>query len=200
MLDQASRLWRRDLRKTKACGGCLRNSASSSMRKGACPLAMSTRTFASTGRATGTFAVTLAGEDALAAECAAAETGDVAAQLGLAFLALAGAGEASPRRMRALVEREGAEAIFAKAALRAKPCKRSRRRPALREIFGAHAYGAEFVVGAAAAFGEIEAFRFKALIERARALNARSLRLTPWRAFLIAGLDRQRRRVVGRYD
>jgi sulfite reductase beta subunit-like hemoprotein len=45
------------------------------------------------------------------------------------------------------------------------------------------------VVGAAAAFGEIEAARLKALIERARALNARSLRLTPWRAFLIAGLD-----------
>ena len=51
-------------------------------------------------------------------------------------------------------------------------CKRSQRRPALREILGAHAYGAEFVVGAAAAFGEIEASRFKALIERARALGA----------------------------
>ena len=40
-------------------------------------------------------------------------------------------------------------------------------------------------------FGEIEAVRFKALIERARALGASSLRLTPWRAFLIAGLDRR---------
>ena len=60
----------------------------------------------------------------------------------------------------------------------------------MRDILGAHAYGAEFVVGAAAPFGEIEAVRFKALIERARALNASSLRLTPWRAFLIAGLDR----------
>ena len=44
-------------------------------------------------------------------------------------------------------------------------------------------------IGAATAFGEIEAVRFKALIERACALNASSLRLTPWRAFLIAGLD-----------
>ena len=35
----------------------------------------------------------------------------------------------------------------------------------------------------------MEAARFKALIERARALYAHSLRLTPWRAFLIAGLD-----------
>jgi sulfite reductase beta subunit-like hemoprotein len=41
------------------------------------------------------------------------------------------------------------------------------------------------------AFGEIEAARLKALIERARALNARSLRLTPWRAFLMVGLDRR---------
>jgi precorrin-3B synthase len=136
----------------------------------------------------GMFAVTLADDDGLAAQCAPDETGDVAARLGLAFLALAGDGEAAPRRMRTLVEREGAEAIFAKAALRAKPCKGSRRRPALREVLGAHAYGAEFVVGAAAAFGEMEAARFKALIERARGLYAHSLRLTPWRAFLIAGL------------
>jgi precorrin-3B synthase len=137
----------------------------------------------------GTFAVHLAGADALAAQCAPAEAGDVAARLGFAFLALARAGEAAPRRMRALVERIGAEAIFAKAGLRAKPCKRSQERPALREILGAHAYGAAFVVGAAAPFGEIEAFRSKAVIERARGLGASGLRLTPWRAFLIAGLD-----------
>ena len=66
----------------------------------------------------GTFAVYLAGDDTLAAQCAPDETGDVAARLGLAFLALAGAGEAAPRRMRALVEREGASAMFAEAGLR----------------------------------------------------------------------------------
>jgi precorrin-3B synthase len=138
----------------------------------------------------GTFKAFLGGDDALAAECARSETGDVAARLGLTFLSIAGDGEAAPRRMRALVEREGAEAIFAKAALCPKPCKRSHRWPALREVLGAHAYGAEFVVGAAAAFGEIEAACLKALIERVRDLNAGSLRLTPWRALLIAGLDR----------
>ena len=137
----------------------------------------------------GTFAVYLAGDDMLAAQCASDETGDVAARLGLAFLVLTGAGEGTVRRMRALVERERAEAIFAKAALRAEPYKRPQRRPALRDVLGAHAYGAKFVVGAAAAFGEIDAVRFKALIENARALGASSLRLTPWRAFLITGLD-----------
>jgi precorrin-3B synthase len=138
----------------------------------------------------GTFAITLAGEDALAAECAPDAVGAVAARLASAFLALAGDGEGAPRRMRALVERKGAEAIFANAALRPKPCKRPQLSAALRDVIGAHLYGAEFVVGAAAAFGEIEAARLKALIERARALNARTLRLTPWRAFLITGLDR----------
>ena len=59
----------------------------------------------------------------------------------------------------------------------------------MRDVLGAHAFGAAIVVGAAAAFGEIEAIRFKALIERARALGANGLRLTPWRTFVIAGLD-----------
>lgn len=136
-----------------------------------------------------TFAVRLAGEDALAAHCEPRKTGDVAVRLVNAFLALGGDGEGAPRRMRALVEREGAEAIFAKAALRAEPCKRSQQRPAAREVLGAHVYGAEFVVGAAAAFGEMEAARLKTLIERARVLNANSLRLSPWRTFFIAGFD-----------
>ncbi len=139
----------------------------------------------------GAFAVYLAGEDALAGECGPEAVGAVAVRIANAFLALAGDGEGAPRRMRALVERECAVAIFANAALRPKPYKRPQRSPALRDIMGAHLYAAEFVVGAAAAFGEIEAVRLKALIERARALNARSLRLTPWRAFLIAGLDQR---------
>ncbi len=139
----------------------------------------------------GTLAVFLAGDDALAMQCAPAEAGDVAARLGFSFIALAGDAEARPRRMRALVERTGAAAVFSGAACKTKPGARSQRRALLRDMLGAHAYGAEFVVGAAAPFGEIEAVRFQALIERARALGANSLRLTPWRAFLIAGLDRR---------
>jgi precorrin-3B synthase len=139
----------------------------------------------------GTFAVFLAGEDAVAAGCSPGETGDVAARLGLAFLALAGDGEAAPRRMRALVDRTGAAAVFTKAGLRAEQGARSRESPALRDVLGAHAYGLEFVVGAAAPFGEIEATRFKTLIERARSLDAKSVRLTPWRAVLIAGLEQR---------
>ena len=148
----------------------------------------------------GTFGVFLAGENALAAECAPDESGDVAARLGGAFLALAGAGEAAPRRMRALVERDGAEAIFAEAGCEAKPRRRSPGRASLRDLLGVQVFGAAVTVGAAAAFGAIDAGRFNALIERARMLGASGLRLTPWRAFLIAGLDSRRRRVDARLD
>ena len=137
----------------------------------------------------GMFAVFLAGDDALAAECAPDEAGDVAARLGIAFMTLAGAGEMAPRRMRALIERRGAQAVFAEAALQAKPCARSQRRAALRDVLGARVFGSSVVVGAAAPFGEFEAARFNAFVARARALGANGLRLTPWRAFMIVGLD-----------
>ena len=136
-------------------------------------------------------AVYLAGEDALAAECAPGETGEIAVRLGRAFVRLAGAGEGSPRRMRALVARQGVTAIFVEAGLEAKSRTRSQRRASLGDLLGAHELGAHVVVGAAAAFGEIAAGRFLTLIERARTLGASGLRLTPWRAFLIAGLDRK---------
>jgi precorrin-3B synthase len=138
------------------------------------------------------FAVFLAGEDALAAECAPAEAGDAAARLGRAFLALASAGEEAPRRMRALVERRGARPVFAEAGYGTKPRLRSQRRASLRDVLGSHAFGGAIVVGAAAAFGEIDAGRFTTLIARAGALGADGLRLTPWRAFFITGLDPRR--------
>jgi precorrin-3B synthase len=133
----------------------------------------------------------LAGDDALAARCAPAEAGDVAARLGLAFLALGGRSDTAPRRMRALVERTGASALFAGANCEAMSRPRSQRRAVLRDILGVRQFGAAFVVGAAVPFGEIEAVRLKALVERARALDASGIRLTPWRAFVTTGLDRR---------
>ena len=88
-----------------ACGACRRSSASSLTRMAACRSATSTRTSASR-RPRWHVAVFLAGEMRWPRECAPDEIGDVAARLGRAFLALAGAGEAAPRRMRALVERK----------------------------------------------------------------------------------------------
>jgi precorrin-3B synthase len=135
----------------------------------------------------GTFAVFVAGEDALAAECRPQETGDVAARVCGAFLRLAD--DLAPRRMRNLVARLGARAVFAEAGVEARARTRGLRRANLADVLGAHVYGTVAVVGAAAAFGEIDAIRFAALIERAQTSGATGLRLTPWRAFLIAGLD-----------
>jgi precorrin-3B synthase len=139
----------------------------------------------------GALAVFLAGDDALAAQCPPAEAGDVAARLGRAFLALAGADEAAPRRMRALIEPTGASAVFTEAGCETQPSARSLRRAVLRDILGVREFGPAVVVGAAAPFGEIAASRLAALIERARSLGANGLRLTPWRAFLITGLNRR---------
>ena len=137
----------------------------------------------------GRFAVYLAGEDALSTECTPGHTGAIAARLALAFMALAGSGEAAARRMRALIERTGAAAVFAKAGCEAKPCARSERRAALRDILGPQVFGSNIVVGAAVAFGQFDADRFRALVERARALGATGLRITPWRAFTFVGLE-----------
>jgi precorrin-3B synthase len=135
------------------------------------------------------FAIFLAGEDALAAECASMDASHAGAKLSWAFLKFAGVGEGAPHRMRALVEQRGAGPVFAEAGYQTKPRLRSEQRSSLRDVLGAHVFGASPVAGAAAAFGEIAATRFKGLIERARALGAHGLRLTPWRAFFITGLD-----------
>jgi precorrin-3B synthase len=135
------------------------------------------------------FAIFLAGEDALAAECASSEVGHAGAKLSRAFLSLAGVGEGAPRRMRALVDERGAGPVFAEAGYETKPRARLQRGSSLRDVLGAHVFGGSAVAGAAAAFGELEAIRFKALVERARALQANGIRLTPWRAFFIIGLD-----------
>ena len=117
------------------------------------------------------FAAYLAGDDGLAAPCAPAGTADAASRLARAFLSLAGAGEGGPRRMRVLVGRDGAKAVFAAAGLEAKPRPRARRRASLGDVLGGHAFGAAIVVGAAAPFGDIEAARLE---ERSSSMRGRT--------------------------
>ena len=112
------------------------------------------------------FSAYLAGEDALASRCAPADVGDAAARLARAFLDLAGP-NGNARRMRALVEREGAKAVFAAARLEAAPRLRRDARASLCDVLGGHVFGSAIVVGFAAAFGIVDASRFKRLIERA---------------------------------
>jgi precorrin-3B synthase len=132
------------------------------------------------------FAVYLGGDDSLAAISAPAEVGAIASRLARAFLALVGPGEA--RRMRALVARVGAKALFAAAGLDPKLRPRTLGLASLGGVLGAHVFGAANVVGVAAPFGYIVADRFRALIGRARDRGAGGLRLAPWRTFLVTGL------------
>ena len=133
------------------------------------------------------FAVYLAGDDELGGSCAPAEIAEIASRLGRAFLLLAGGGEGAPRRMRALVERDGVRAVLAAAGLDAKRRPRRRRSTSLSDALGGHAFGAAIVVGAAAPFGGVEAGHLTALIAHARAHGASGLRLAPWRSFFLTG-------------
>ncbi len=137
------------------------------------------------------FATYLAGEDALASMCAPNDVGEAAARLVRAFLALADP-NGNTRRMRALVERCGAKALFFAAGLDAAPRLRAPSRASLHDVLGGQVFGSTIVVGLAAAFGTIDASRFRRLIERATELGASGLRLTPWRAFFVVGLDPRR--------
>ena len=138
------------------------------------------------------FAARLAGDDAFASLCAPDNLDEAAARLARAFLALAGSSDGGVRRMRALVGRDGAKAVFAAAGLEGGLRPRPAARASLHHVLGGHVFGSAIVVGFAAAFGEVEARRFKALVERAAELGATGLRLTPWRAFFVVGLDPRR--------
>ena len=131
------------------------------------------------------FAVYLAGDDALAAIGSASGIGEAASRLAEAFLSLAGAGEA--RRMRALVERLGAKAVFARAGLEARARPRPRRSAAPLDVLGGHAFGSAIVVGAAAPFGDIDAGRF-GTSDRSR--PSRGRRQSEARAMAILSRDR----------
>ncbi len=143
-----------------------------------------------------TFAVTLAGDDSLAALCAEAEVGEMAARLSRAFLGNVGRTGGAARRMRALVERIGAAAIFAEAGLHPALRPRASRHTATDDALGIQTFGAKAAIGVAAPFGAVEAARFATLIDHAREAGADGLRLTPWRAFFVVGAPRERARAL----
>ena len=113
-------------------------------------------------------------------------TPDGASALVQAFLDL----RADERRMGALVERIGSAAIARRAGLAAafdvpalpSPVER-------RDLPGVHIHATGAFVGAAVAFGQLQAQNLRQLAERARVHGAAELRLTPWRAFLAVGLN-----------
>lgn len=136
-------------------------------------------------------AVRLAGAASVAAVCVPRHVADVAAALARALLAEADDRGDAPLRMRALVAQRGAVAIFAAAGLAPLTSPPAPRLAAsLGDVLGLHAVGARFCVGASVPLGRINAGDLRAVVQEAQRCSAIDIRLTPWRAFLVTGLDR----------
>jgi precorrin-3B synthase len=114
---------------------------------------------------------------------------DIAARLAHAFFKLAGRGPEAPRRMRTLVQREGAAAVFAAAGLATETRSIERRESSPRDSVGVIAVDAQTCVGAAPPFGRTDAHAFTELARAARRNGANGLRLTPWRTIVAIGMN-----------
>jgi precorrin-3B synthase len=138
------------------------------------------------------FAVALAGDDDAVAVCAPREIPGVAASLAAAFLREAVARCDSLRRMRELTLAHGAAPVLRAAGLTLVPPRASARRVAAHQDFlGMHPLGDFFFVGAAPLLGRMTADDFRFLAQAARRCSAADIRVTPWRALILAGLERQ---------
>lgn len=129
-------------------------------------------------------AVALAGSE-LAAVCSPVEAVSAARRLALAFVALAA--KAGARRMRELVQALGAEAVFAEAGLIATKLTPSAHAAPAPIGFIRLPSGSAFGIGLP--FGQIEAPVLAALADLGERFGDGTLRMAPWRAALIVGVD-----------
>jgi precorrin-3B synthase len=132
------------------------------------------------------------GPSAMCAIVAEQNLPEAAARLARAFLTLAGPGADAPRRMRALVQRDGAAAVFAAAGLAAEIAHMPPLAASPRDSVGVLSLGAQAGLGAAPPFGRMSAEAFAELTRAARAAGAGGLRLTPWRTIVAVDLEAPR--------
>jgi precorrin-3B synthase len=108
---------------------------------------------------------------------------DAAVALARAFIDLRAGRAFELRRMRALVDAMGADALPRASGLKSEPYNSSCRQSALSDLLGARRVGENFFAGFAAPFGRFFAQDFAELSNAASRDGAKELRLTPWRAF-----------------
>ena len=132
------------------------------------------------------FLFSLAGCDE-AAVIDAADLPEVAAQIAVAFLDQARQCQTSPRRMGALVASRGAVGLWRAAGL--VPTHLTPRAATPPEPLGHHPLDASGFLGLGLAFGRLSAGDLIWLADMAQAHGAGKLRLTPWRAILLPGVD-----------
>ena len=132
------------------------------------------------------FMVSLAGCDD-AAVIEAKDLPDVAARLAIAFIEQARQCETSPRRMGALIASHGAAGVWRAAGLA--PTHQTPRAASAPQLLGHHSLGASGVLGLGFAFGRVSARDLAWLADMAQAHGCGEMRLTPWRAILLTGVD-----------
>ena len=132
------------------------------------------------------FMVSLAGSDD-AAVVEAEDLPDVSARLVVAFMNEARQCETSPRRMGALVASHGAAGVWRAAGLA--PTHQTPRAVTPPQPLGHHSLGASGFLGLGFAFGRVSARDLAGLADMAQTHGSGELRLTPWRAILLPGID-----------
>jgi precorrin-3B synthase len=143
-------------------------------------------------------AVRVDGSD-LACICGLAQVPGVVCRLGLAFLALGRQDVERPRRMGDLVVRIGGEALFGAADLET-VILAERMHPARTPPVGFTAYsesGEQGAYGAGLPFGQIDARTLAALADLAERHGDGSLRTTPWRVLVFAGVKAAEAEALG---
>jgi precorrin-3B synthase len=135
-------------------------------------------------------AVTLAGARDVAAQCRPDGVPEAAAALARAFLREAS--HRGVRRMRDLVAQCGAAAVFAAADLALSAPSPLRRKASQRDFLGVHVFGASTCIGAAPSLGRLTADDLRTLAQEAARCSAVDIRVTPWRALIVTGLDQAR--------
>jgi precorrin-3B synthase len=127
--------------------------------------------------------------------CEAKNIARIGVSIARAFLALAAQMPEPPRRMRGLIESCGADAIAAASGLRVHP----ERRPSKIEEpvpIGLFQLDDKYCFGAGAPFGSIDADMLFAAGSCAETFGTGEVRLTPWRALIIADVRPQQAQVL----
>ncbi len=109
---------------------------------------------------------------------------DAAVALARAFIELRAGRAFELRRMRALVDAMGPDALPRASGLKSEPHSSSRRQSAPSDLLGARRVDENFFAGFAAPFGRFFAQDFADLAQAISNEGAKELRLTPWRAIL----------------
>lgn len=144
----------------------------------------------------GRFLASLAG-DAAAVELSRERIPDVGARLAKMFVERAQGPEA-PRRMRALVRRDGAAALFAAAGFMADVERGPLRAATPREAVGVLKFATQSALGLAPPLGRANADAFASLARAARSLGVSGVRPTPWRSMVFVGLNEEGAEILAR--